>query len=243
MLQRLQPSSQPWDLIVIGGGATGLGTALESASRGYKTLLLERSDFGQGTSSRSTKLIHGGVRYLRQGNFSLVRSALRERGLLLRNAPHLVRRLPFVLPLQSWWEGPFYGTGLKLYDWLAGDLSLGASRRLSRNAVLERVPTISPKGLRGGVVFFDAQFDDARLAVCLAQTLADHGGAPINYMPVRTLIHENGRVVGVEAEDLESGTRHPLRSRAVVNAASASSKSTRRTPVGPRSHGCRPPAR
>lgn len=227
ILERLE-RSETWDLIVVGGGATGLGTALESASRGYATLLLEQSDFGKGTSSRSTKLVHGGVRYLRQGNVSLVRSALRERGLLVRNAPHLVRPLPFIMPVYRWWEGPFYGFGLRLYDWLAGELSLGAVRRLSLNATLQRVSTLSPKGLRGGLVFFDAQFDDARLAVTLAQTVVDHGGVPVNYLPVRSLIQHGGRLAGVEAEDLESGRRFRFEARAVVNATGVFCDSVRR---------------
>ncbi|CAG0928457.1 partial glycerol-3-phosphate dehydrogenase, partial [Rhodocyclaceae bacterium] len=152
-----------WDMLVIGGGATGLGVAVEGASRGHRTLLLERDDFGSGTSSRSTKLIHGGVRYLQQGNISLVLEALHERGILIRNAPHLVYNLSFVVPLYDWWEGPFYGIGLKLYDMLAGKLGLGPSQLLSREETLRRIPTVEPAGLRGGVIYHDGQFDDARL--------------------------------------------------------------------------------
>ena len=150
LLQQLKDPSHIWDLIVIGGGATGLGTAVEAASRGYRTLLLEQSDFAKATSSRSTKLIHGGVRYLKQGNLSLVLEALHERGHLLKNAPHLVHNLSFVVPLYDWWEGPFYGIGLKFYDMMAGRLGLGPSRLLSREETLERLPTMEPKGLRGG---------------------------------------------------------------------------------------------
>ena len=153
LLKRLD-GEQLWDMIVIGGGATGLGTAVEAASRGYRTLLLEQSDFAKGTSSRSTKLIHGGVRYLQQGNLSLVMESLRERGLLIRNAPHLVHNLSFVVPIYDWWEGPFYGVGLKLYDVLSGELGLGSSRQLSREETLRHIPTVEPDGLRGGVIFY-----------------------------------------------------------------------------------------
>lgn len=208
-----------WDIIVIGGGATGLGTALEAASRGYRTLLLEQGDFAQGTSSRSTKLIHGGVRYLQQGNLSLVLEALHERGLLIRNAPHLVHNLSFVVPLYDWWEGPFYGVGLKLYDVLAGKLGLGPSCILSREETLQHLPTVEPHGLKGGVIYHDGQFDDARLAISLARTLADHGGAGINYLPVSGITRENGLVTGVEATDRETGRSFRIRGRAVVNAA------------------------
>src|SRR5712692_3092942 len=177
-----------WDMIIVGGGATGLGAAVDAASRGYRTLLLEQSDFAQGTSSRSTKLIHGGVRYLQQGNLKLVRESLRERGLLTRNAPHLVKHLAFIVPNYTWWEGPFYGAGLKLYDTLAGRLGLGPSRHLSRKETLARLPTLEPKGLRGGTIYYDGQFDDARLAIALAQTAVDLGATVINYMQVTSLL-------------------------------------------------------
>jgi len=218
MLDRAGDPATTWDVLVIGGGATGLGTAVESAARGYTTLLLEQSDFAKATSSRSTKLIHGGVRYLRQGNVALVLEALRERGLLMRNAPHLVRNLSFVVPNYDWWEGPFYGIGLKLYDMLAGDLGLGPSRMLSREQTLERIPTLERNGLRGGVVYLDGQFDDARLAITLARTLADLGGAAVNYMQVVRLLRSNGLVAGVAARDLEGGGEHEIRARVVVNA-------------------------
>jgi glycerol-3-phosphate dehydrogenase len=208
-----------WDMIVVGGGATGLGTAVEAASRGYRTLLLEQSDFAKGTSSRSTKLIHGGVRYLQQGNLSLVLEALRERGLLIRNAPHLVHNLSFVVPLYDWWEGPFYGIGLKLYDVLAGKLGLGPSRLLSREETLRHIPTVEPDGLRGGVIYHDGQFDDARLAISLALTLADLGGVALNYLPVTGIFREDGLVAGVVARDAESGREYRIRGKAVVNAA------------------------
>ena len=165
-----------WDFIVVGGGATGLGVGVDAASRGYKTILLEQHDFAKGTSSRSTKLVHGGVRYLRQGNVSLVLEALHERGLLIQNAPHLVSHQAFIVPNYVWWDGPFYGVGMKVYDMLAGKLGLGPSRRLSKEETLEHIPTLEPEGLRGGVIYFDGQFDDSRLAVNLAQTMVEQGG-------------------------------------------------------------------
>ena len=179
MLQALTAGSEPWDIFVIGGGATGLGIAVDAAARGYRTVLVEQSDFAKGTSSRSTKLIHGGVRYLQQGNVGLVLEALRERGLLTQNAPHLVHHLSFIVPNYTWWEAPFYGVGLKIYDLLAGKLGLGPSEHLSREATLQRLPTLEPNGLKGGTIYYDGQFDDARLAICLAQTAADSGAVLI----------------------------------------------------------------
>jgi glycerol-3-phosphate dehydrogenase len=219
---------EPWDVLIIGGGATGLGAAVEAASRGYRTLLLEASDFAKGTSSRSTKLVHGGVRYLRQGNIALVLEALRERGRLLRNAPHLVRNLSFVVPAYDWWEGPFYGAGLKLYDRLAGDLGLGPSRRLGRAETLELIPTLEPHGLRGGVVYHDGQFDDARLAVTLAHTLTDLGGTAVSYMAVAGLLKEGELVRGVLARDVETGAEHELHARVVINATGVFADAVRR---------------
>jgi glycerol-3-phosphate dehydrogenase len=218
MIEKLEETSAVWDIIIIGGGATGLGAALESVSRGYRTLLLEQADFSQGTSSRSTKLIHGGVRYLQQGNISLVLEALRERGLLFHNAPHLVQHQSFIVPNYGWWEGPFYGIGLKLYDVLAGKLGLEPSRILSREETLKKIPTVEPKGLRGGVIYFDGQFDDARLAVTLAKTAETLGGCIINYVKVVSLIKENSMVSGVRARDLETGREYEIRGRAVINA-------------------------
>ena len=220
-LRRVDDERDPWDLIVVGGGATGLGVAVDSASRGYRTLLLEQSDFAKGTSSRSTKLIHGGVRYLRQGNVSLVLEALRERGILRRNAPHLVHDVPFVVPSYDWWESPFYGIGLRLYDLLAGKEGFGASRVLSLEETLERLPTIETEGLRGGVLYFDGQFDDARLAICLARTAHDLGAAVINRMAVESLVKDDGMVRGVTARDVETGTRRTLHAKVVVNATGA----------------------
>ncbi|HEY9619527.1 MAG TPA: FAD-dependent oxidoreductase, partial [Crinalium sp.] len=210
--------SEPWDLIVIGGGATGLGTAVEAATRGYKTLLLEQYDFAKGTSSRSTKLVHGGVRYLAQGNISLVREALHERGLLLHNAPHLVHNLAFVVPGYTWWSQLFYGTGLKVYDFLSGHLSFGSSQFLNAHSTLERLPTLKSDRLRGGVIYHDGQFDDARLAITLLRTLLDYGGVALNYFPVIGLLKEGDRLTGVRTRNTETGELFELTARAIVNA-------------------------
>lgn len=218
LLQRLDDGAEPWDVIVIGGGATGLGAAVDAASRGYRTLLLEQGDFGCGTSSRSTKLVHGGVRYLRQGNLALVREALRERAILLRNAPHLAHDLPFVIPLYRWWERFFYGTGMALYDLLSGAHGLKHSRHLTRQETLDLVPTVRRRNLRGGVLYHDGQFDDARMAICLARTIADRGGTPLNYMTVSGLGVEAGRIASVTAVDDESGREYHLAARSVINA-------------------------
>ena len=217
-LQRLENRDTLWDIIVIGGGATGLGAAVDAASRGYKTVLLEQHDFAKGTSSRSTKLVHGGVRYLQQGNLSLVREALRERGLLIQNAPHLVHNQAFVIPTYAWWGGPFYGLGMKVYDLMAGKLGLGPSKALSREETLRRIPTLEPKGLRGGVIYHDGQFDDSRLAINLAQTFVDLGGTPVNYVKVASLLKGEGRVRGVRARDHETGREYEIAGRAVINA-------------------------
>lgn len=218
ILESMEDFGGVWDIIVIGGGATGLGTAVEAASRGYKTLLLEQHDFAKGTSSRSTKLIHGGVRYLKQGNISLVLEALQERGLLLKNAPHLVHNQSFIVPNYDWWSGPFYGVGLKVYDLMAGKLGLGPSKVLSREETLERLPTIEPQDLRGGVIYYDGQFDDSRLAINLAQTIYDLGSFPLNYMKVIKLQKKNGMIDGVIAIDTETEKEYELRSCVVINA-------------------------
>ena len=221
-LRQLANRDAPWDLAIVGGGATGVGVAVDAATRGYAVCLLEQSDFGKGTSSRSTKLVHGGVRYLRQGNVSLVMGALKERGLLRRNAPHLVRDLPFVVPNYAWWESPFYGLGLKVYDLLALRHGFGRSRHLSRAEVISRIPTIQPRGLRGGVVYHDGQFDDSRLLIELARTADDHGATLLNYAAVTSLSHGvDGRVDGLTFVDGETGTSHALRARCVVNATGA----------------------
>ena len=218
LLGRLRADRERWDVIVIGGGATGLGAAVEAASRGHRTLLLEQYDFAKGTSSRSTKLIHGGVRYLQQGNVSLVLEALRERGRLIRNAPHVANDQAFIVPLYDWWQGPFYGAGMKLYDLLAGRLGLGPSQWLSRESTLAHIPNVEPKGLRGGVIYHDGQFDDTRLAVNLAQTAADHGGVVLNYMAVTGLRKHEGIVRGVVARDTETGEEMEFEGRVVINA-------------------------
>jgi glycerol-3-phosphate dehydrogenase len=227
MVDRLG-SSEAWDVLVVGGGATGLGIAIDAAARGYRTLLVEQSDFAKGTSSRSTKLVHGGVRYLKQGNVGLVLEALKERGLMRQNAPHLVHDLPFVVPNYDWWEAPFYGVGLRLYDLLAGKHGFGHSENLSREETLARLPTIETRGLRGGVVYYDGQFDDARLAIDMAQTVADLGGTVLNYVRVAGLIHHEGFVRGARVEDVETGRGYEPRARVVVNATGAFSDALRR---------------
>lgn len=211
--------NEPWDIIIIGGGATGLGCAVDAASRGFGVVLLEQSDFAKGTSSRSTKLVHGGVRYLQQGNVSLVMEALKERGLLLRNAPHLVDDVPFIVPSYEWWESPFYGIGLKVYDLLAGRYGFGKSSYLSRDRVIKEIPLIRSEGLRGGTRYFDGQFDDARLAINLATTAFEHGATPVNYARVVQLLKaSDGDVEGVTVQDLESGDEIDIRARVVINA-------------------------
>ena len=220
MLSRVQSRATPWDMIIIGGGATGVGAAVDASARGYEVLLLEQSDFGKGTSSRSTKLVHGGVRYLEQGNISLVMEALRERGILRQNAPHLVSDLAFVVPRYDWWEAPFYGVGLKIYDLLAGKYGFGPSQLLSREETLARLPTIKQDGLRGGVVYYDGQFDDTRLLINLAQTAAEHGATLLNYAPVTGLTKgADGYITGIAGRDLESGLKFHAGAKVVINAA------------------------
>src|SRR5580765_329216 len=229
MVVRLEERHNPWDIVIIGGGATGVGIAVDAASRGYDVLLVEQHDFGKGTSSRRTKLVHGGVRYLEQGNIALVMEALKERGLLRQNAPHLVSNLAFVVPNYDWWEAPFYGLGLKVYNALAGKYGFGASEILSREETLERLPTIKTDGLRGGVVYYDGQFDDARLLINLMETAADQGATILNYVRVVELTKaEDGFVDGVVAQDQESGREWTIPARVVVNATGAFSDSVRR---------------
>ena len=196
---------QEWDFCIIGGGATGLGVAVDAASRGFSTVLVEQYDFAKGTSSRATKLVHGGVRYLQQGNIKLVTEALHERGILRRNAPHLVRDQSFIVPNYKWWEGPYYGLGLKVYDWMAGELGLGKSKWLSREETLEQAPTLDAEGLRGGVLYHDGQFDDARLAINLAQTAASHGAVLLNYFRMDGLLKKDGVIRGIRATDQAEG--------------------------------------
>ncbi len=219
MVRNIRERQQPWDIAVIGGGATGMGVAVDAAARGLSVVLLEAHDFGKGTSSRSTKLVHGGVRYLEQGNIPLVMSALKERGLMRQNAPHLVHDLAFIVPNYSWWEAPFYGIGLKLYDLLACQYGFGASRLLSKEETLELLPALEPNELRGGVVYYDGQFDDARLLIHLAMTAADHGATLVNYCPATGLLRDaDGYVNGVTARDEESGQELTIPARMVVNA-------------------------
>ncbi|HEX3385885.1 MAG TPA: glycerol-3-phosphate dehydrogenase/oxidase, partial [Mucilaginibacter sp.] len=219
LLKPLNDPAKEWDIIVIGGGATGLGTALDAASRGYRTLLLEQADFAKGTSSRSTKLVHGGVRYLAQGNIGLVREALRERGLLFKNAPHLVKNLPFIIPVYSRFDKLFYSMGLRMYDLLSGKLSFGKTRSISKAEVLKLLPGIEPKKLRGGVVYHDGQFDDSRLAVNLAQTCLEQGATVLNYFKVTGLIKDKlHKITGVKAIDRETGQKYQLKTKAVINA-------------------------
>jgi glycerol-3-phosphate dehydrogenase len=219
MLGKARARTEPWDIAVIGGGATGMGVAVDAAARGLSVVMVEAHDFGKGTSSRSTKLVHGGVRYLEQGNIPLVMSALKERGLMRQNAPHLVHDLAFVVPNYSWWEAPFYGIGLKLYDMLAGRYGFGASKLLSKEETLERLPALEPEELRGGVVYYDGQFDDARLLIHLAMTAADHGAVLLNYCPATALLRDaDGYINGLTARDEESGEALTIQARIVINA-------------------------
>ena len=217
ILSRLN-EARVWDLVVVGGGASGLGVALDAAARGHSVLLLESHDFAGGTSSRSTKLLHGGVRYLAQGNLSLVREALHERSTVLANAPHLASRLSFLMPSYAWWQAPFYGIGLKLYDLLAGRAGLGPTRFLGRRATLTASPRLRAEGLRGAVQYWDGQFDDARLAIALARTAEREGATVLNYCGVTRLLHEQGRLVGLKAHDALGGGDYEIRARCVVNA-------------------------
>jgi len=229
MMNRIHAHRTAWDIIVAGGGATGVGVAIDAASRGYDTLLLERSDFGKGTSSRSTKLVHGGVRYLEQGNVTLVMEALKERGILRQNAPHLVSDLAFIVPNYDWWEAPFYGMGLKLYNILSGKYGFGPSKILSREETLERLPTIKREGLRSGVVYYDGQFDDARLLINMAATAAQQGATIVNYCAVTGFTKgQDGFVNGLSARDEESGEEFRAAAKVVVNATGPFTDSVRK---------------
>ncbi len=216
-LQKLQQDIE-WDIIIIGGGATGLGTAVDAACRGYKTLLVERFDFAKGTSSRATKLVHGGVRYLAQGNIKLVRDALKERGLLLKNAPHVSSKMQFVIPNYSWWAKIYYGVGLKMYDALSGKLGLGNTNIVSAKKAIEYLPEIETKKLYGAVIYTDGQFDDARLAINLAQTAVENGAAVLNYMAVTGLLKDDKKITGVVCKDTFSEKIYPLKAKVVINA-------------------------
>ncbi|MCP9751904.1 glycerol-3-phosphate dehydrogenase/oxidase [Ferruginibacter sp. HRS2-29] len=207
-----------WDIVIIGGGATGLGTAVDAASRGYKTLLVEQFDFAKGTSSRSTKLVHGGVRYLAQGNIRLVMDALKERGILLKNAPHITSNFSFVIPAYKWWEKMYYGFGLKIYDIMAGRLSLGSTKIISKKTAQELLPTAETKNLRGGIVYRDGQFDDTRLAINLAQTAEENGATILNYCKVIKLEKQEGIIAGVHILDSITGKEMLIKSTNVINA-------------------------
>lgn len=220
MIEQLE-STASWDVVVLGGGAIGIGTALDAASRGYKTLLLEQYDFGKGTSSKSTKLIHGGVRYLKQGKIGFVRRALKERELLMKNAPHICHSLPFIIPTYNWWELCFYGFGMKLYDLLGGDLKFDRSKFLLKNKTLKFLPGLSSKGLHGSVCYEDGQFDDTRLCINLVQTAASKGACLINYARVTSLIKEQDRVVGVQFVDSETAKNYSVYAKVVINATGA----------------------
>lgn len=229
ILETIRERTAPWDIVVIGGGATGAGCALDAASRGLSVLLLEQDDFGKGTSSRSTKLIHGGVRYLRQGNISLVREALKERSLLLKNAPHVVHTRQIVIPCYSLWQKMFYGIGMMIYDLLAGKHRIGTSRLLSRSETVELLPSIKARGLVGGVLYHDGQFDDTRLLIDILRTAASHGAVVLNYAKVETIdADENGRAKFVGFTDTLTGGKKRVMARAVINAAGIFSDAVRR---------------
>src|ERR1700761_916755 len=228
MLKQARERVEPWDMIVVGGGATGAGVAVDAATRGYATLLLEQHDFGKGTSRRDTKLLHGGVRYLEQGNVALVMEALKERGLLRQNAPHLVSELQFVVPSYSWWEGPFYGIGLKIYQMLSGKYGFGPSQLISREEALKRIPNVNPEGLTGGVVYYDGQFDDTRLLINLVTTAAEQDATLLNYARV-TELHKgpDGIIHGLAWQDVETGERFEAKGKVVINATGAFSDAVR----------------
>ena len=215
---KLLDKTPEWDVVIIGGGASGLGIATDAANRGLKTLLLEKIDFAKGTSSRSTKLVHGGVRYLQNGDVSLVLEALRERGIMRKNAPHLVRDLSFIIPSYDWWSSPFYGLGLKVYDMMAGKLGLGPSTLLNKEETLSLIPNVNKKGLRGGVIYHDGQFDDARMAISLALTAENEGAVMLNYAEVYSFIKENDLIIGLEFKDRINGSKKRVFSKSIVNA-------------------------
>src|SRR6056300_1290381 len=203
--------TQQWDVAIIGGGASGLGIAVDAANRGFKTVLFEKNDFAKGTSSRSTKLVHGGVRYLQNGDISLVIEALRERGIMRKNAPHLVQDLSFVIPSYDWWNSPFYGLGLKVYDMMAGKLGLGPSTLLDREETFDLIPNVNKEGLRGGVIYHDGQFDDARMAISLALTAHQQGATLLNYLSVEDLIKDESEMItGVTAKDSLNGDTYTI---------------------------------
>lgn len=211
-------TTAPWDMVIIGGGATGLGAALDSASRGYKTLLVEQYDFAKGTSSRSTKLVHGGVRYLQQGNIKLVREALRERAYLLKNAPHLTSVQPFIVPVYSFFEKCYYAIGLMIYDLLSGKLSLGKTKILSRKKTIAAIPAIGTDKLSGGILYYDGQFDDSRLCAEIAVTAVKQGATILNYCKATGFIKNGKEITGVILQDTLSGQAYQANTQAVINA-------------------------
>lgn len=217
-IEYLKSNPDGWDFIVIGGGATGLGVAVDAASRGYKTVLLEQSDFAKSTSSRSTKMVHGGVRYLAQGDVALVREALHERGRIAQNAPHLFKTQPFIIANYKNWEQPFYSIGMKVYDALAGKLNIGHSKIFSKNKVIEAIPQIKQDHLVGGVMYYDGQFDDARMAINLMQTATEQGATLVNYVRVTDLQEIDGKVSGVTVHDEFSGDSFELHGKTIINA-------------------------
>jgi len=227
MLDRVRESEKVWDFVIIGGGATGIGCAVDAASRGFSVLLLEQKDFGIGTSSRSTKLVHGGVRYLAQGNLSLVREALKERGMLLKNAPHLVHKQSFIVPVYSFFDKIFYGAGLKIYNILSGKYGFGKSEILSKKETISRLPNVKTDKLKGSIIYFDGQFDDARLLIDLTKTAVENGAAILNYAEVFGFKKTNNRVDGVEFRDLESGENFIVKAKSVINATGAFCDSVR----------------
>jgi len=217
-IQNLSTVAQ-WDIVVIGGGATGLGTAVDAATRGYKTLLIEKYDFAKGTSSKSTKLVHGGVRYLANGDIKLVLGALKERGRIFQNAPHVASTQSFVIPSYGFFSKLKFLIGLKLYDWMAGKLRIGNSVALSKEEVIAKLPHINPNKLQGGILYFDGQFDDARLAINLAQTAANQGATLINYVEASKILKDSaGKVNGVLVADRESTASYEVRAKVVINA-------------------------
>lgn len=222
-------TEEEWDLIVIGGGASGLGVALDACSRNLKVLLIEEYDFGKGTSSRSTKLVHGGVRYLKNGELSLVIEALRERGIMLKNAPHLVRNMSFIIPTYAWWDTPFYGVGLKVYDLMAGNLGLGPSQFLSKNETIEKIPNVNQDELNGGIIYHDGQFDDARMAISLGHTIEKNGGTVMNYLKWDSFRYENDIVSGIKATDQITNITYELKAKVIVNATGVFAEKIMRT--------------
>lgn len=207
-----------WDIVIIGGGATGLGSALDAASRGFKTLCIEKTDFSKGTSSRSTKLIHGGVRYLEQGNFAMVKSALHERWFMLKNAPISTKKIPFILPVYSWWRYYYYGFGLMLYDFLSGKFSIGKTSFLSKNDVIEKIPEIKEKSLKGGILYYDGQFDDSQICISLAKTAISKGATVINHIAFDSFVYENGKIIGINALDTIDHKKLEIKTKVVINA-------------------------